>query len=611
MTTASHGRLVNPRLGTYFGIFASLFTALVVLLLIFEQLGAGHHLLRWLMLLGPIALFAAIGVGSACREPIEYFASGRRVPSVYCGLGLAASATGGTGMVAFTGLFFLNGFDAWCLVMGLSAGFVVMALGIAPYLRKVGAFTLPSYLGRRFESRLLRVASAAMVAVPMMLVIIAEVRMGAWAASLLSGQPETSMIMFILLVTTVTVLFGGMRALTWSNTAQEIASLLALLVPVGIVAAIVTNLPLPQLSHGPVLRAIGRAEFAQGVPIAIAPSLAFDFAGRELQALVHRMAEPYGSVGPLSFILAAFTVMTGVAAAPWLLPRCGATPGVYDTRKAVGWATVFCGIITLTVASVAVFLRDAVMDELVGRSAAEMPTWFLRLQELGWAGVEGNAQRLALSSFSFKRDTVLFALPHAAGLPTVLVLLALAGAVAAALIGASAGAVALANVLAEDILSGTRREPPPAGSRVMTARLAVVMVAVAAGTAALLVRADPLSLLLWALALSGSAAFPVLVLSVWWKRTTAFGALSGMAVGFAMAVVAMLAGEAGWLGVPAPLAAVFGVPAGFGAAVLASRMGKAPERLVLELVRDMRLPGGETIHDREMRLLRLQQRQQT
>jgi cation/acetate symporter len=127
---------------------------------------------------------------------------------------------------------------------------------------------------------------------------------------------------------------------------------------------------------------------------------------------------------------------------------------------------------------------------------------------------------------------------------------------------------------------------------------------------AMFVPADPLGLLLWGLALSGSAAFPVLVLSVWWKRINAFGALCGMIAGFAVAVLAILAGQAAWLGVPAALAAVFGVPVGFAAAMAASWVGRVPERHMLELVRDMRLPGGETIHDREMRLLRLQLRQQ-
>ena len=609
MSTASHGRLVNPRLGTYFGIFASAFISLVLLLLIFEQLGASDPMLRWVMLAGPMILFAGIGIAAGCREPSEFFASGRRVPAVYSGLGLACSAVGGTGIVALAGLFFLNGFDAWCLVIGFSAGFVVMALVIAPFLRKFGAFTVPSYLGRRFESGPLRVASATLLAVPMLLVITAEVRMGAWAASLLSGQPEMPMIMLIVLAAAATVMMGGMRSLTWSNTAQAIASLLALMVPVGIVAAVVTNLPLPQLSHGPVLRAIGRAEFAQGVPIAIAPSLAFELAGQELHTLAHRMAEPYGSVGPLAFILAGLSLMTGIAGAPWLLPRCGVNPGVYDARKAVAWATVFCGILTLTVSSVAVFLRDMVVDDLVGHSAEQMPLWFVNLQEMGWAAVDGNAARLPLASFSFKRDAVLFALPVAAGLPTVLQLLALEGAVASALIGASSGMVALASILAEDVLNGLRRELPPAGPRVASARLALMAVAAIAGAIAIMVPADPLSLLLWGLALSGSAAFPVLVLSVWWKRLNAFGALAGMVVGFTVAVLAVLAGQVSWLGVPSALAAVFGVPAAFAAAILAARMAPAPGRHVLEVVRDMRLPGGETIHDRELRLLRLQQRQ--
>jgi cation/acetate symporter len=124
-----------------------------------------------------------------------------------------------------------------------------------------------------------------------------------------------------------------------------------------------------------------------------------------------------------------------------------------------------------------------------------------------------------------------------------------------------------------------------------------------------MVPADPLSLLLWGLALSGSAALPVLVLSVWWKRLNAFGALAGMVAGFTVAVLAVLAGQVTWLGVPSALAAVFGVPAAFAVAMIAARMAPAPGRHVLEVVRDMRLPGGETIHDRELRLLRLQQRQ--
>ena len=100
------------------------------------------------------------------REPLEFFAAGRRVPAGYTGLGIANSAMGATGIVAMTGIFFLIGFDALCLVIGGLAGFVIMAIMLAPFFRKFGAFTVPSYLGRRFESRTVRLLAAALLSVP-------------------------------------------------------------------------------------------------------------------------------------------------------------------------------------------------------------------------------------------------------------------------------------------------------------------------------------------------------------------------------------------------------------------------------------------------------------
>src|SRR5690606_10639854 len=165
MPLSSRSRAVNPRLGIYFGIFTSAFTALVLVLLIFEQLGASDALLRGMMLGGPLVFYAAIGLLAATREPFEFFASGRRVPPFFNGLVLSVSAMGATGLVAGTGLLFLHGFDGWFLTIALTGGFVVMGILIAPYLRKFGAFTVPTFLGRRCESRLVRVTAAAIAAV--------------------------------------------------------------------------------------------------------------------------------------------------------------------------------------------------------------------------------------------------------------------------------------------------------------------------------------------------------------------------------------------------------------------------------------------------------------
>jgi cation/acetate symporter len=607
MAATTQRRLVNPMLGIYFGIFVSSIAAVVLMLLVLENLGASSTYLRLGMLLLPIALYVAVGAAAFCREPSDYLAAGRRVPAVYTGLVLAGSAVGGTGIVALTGLFLINGFDAWCIPIGLWAGFVVMALLVAPYLRKLGAYTVPSYLGRRLDNRFVRIVAAAVFLVPMVLVAAAELKMGAFAAAWLSGASEAFMMQMLVLALLPMLVLGGVRSLTWTNAGQAMVAILALIVPVTIWAALETSLPLPQLSHGPVLRAISRLESIQDVPRPLAPMLGLELAGLDVRLLGHRIAHPYASIGPVAFILMLLTVMCGVAAAPWLLPRMVCTPSVYETRKSAGWAIVFCGIVLLTAASVAVFMRDIVMDQIVGRAPGGVPEWFRQMAEAGLAGLRGNPPVVQVGHVGFKRDAVLFALPLAAGFPAVVLHMALAGVVAAALLGASAAIVAIGSMMAEDGVGGLVWEPAPQ-VRVTVARLAIGAVAVVTGWVAMLVPADPLDLLLWGLALSASAGFPVIVLCVLWKRLNAFGATVGMLCGFGTALLAILAGEAAWLGVPGSLAATFGMPAGFAGAIIASRMFGAPDRKVLSLVHEMRQPGRETIYDREARLQRLKQR---
>ncbi len=610
MSVTSRTRFVNPRLGTYFGIFASSLAGLVMLLLIFEELGTADALLRWAMLLGPIVLYAAIGLCVPTQEPLEFFAAGRRVPAGYTGLGIGVAAMGATGIVAVTGVFFLIGFDALCLMIGGLGGFVIMAVMLAPFLRKFGTFTVPSYLGRRFESKTVRLLSAALLTVPALLMLAAELRMGAYAAGWLSGQPASLMIVLLVAAFIAMVGVGGMRSLSWSGSAAAIAAVLALLVPVTIVAVMVTNFPLPQLTNGPLLRALMHSEAAQGLPIVDAPALAFGLPGEGFVHIAKRFTAPFGAIGPTAFVVATLTVMAGIASSPWLIPRVTMTPGVYETRKSLGWATVYFSLIMLTAAAVAVYMRDYLMDVVKGGAPAAIPEWMRRLVDLGFATVD-TAVPLTYTGFAIARDSVLLSLPVAAEMPSVFVYFAATGIVAAALVGAGAVASALGNVIAEDVVNGLSWEPLPRTGRVHMGRLAIVGAAVVGGLVALVAPTDPLRLLLWSLALSGSTFFPVIVLSIWWKRMNAFGAIAGMSCGFGVAVLTILAGAANILGLDGALAGILGLPAGIAGAVLASITTPAPGRSVLELVREIRVPGGEVIYDREMRLLRLKNRERT
>src|SRR5262249_45639632 len=154
--------------------------------------------------------------------------------------------------------------------------------------RKFGAYTIPTFLGRRFESRAVRVAAAGILGVPTLLLLAAEARFAGYTAAWLTGQSERLMAAVVISCAAAIVLLGGMRALTWSSVARAIVALLALAVSASIIAILVSNLPLPQLTHGNIVRVLARMELAQGVPVVLAPPLAFDLPGDGAEPLIKR-----------------------------------------------------------------------------------------------------------------------------------------------------------------------------------------------------------------------------------------------------------------------------------------------------------------------------------
>ena len=247
-------------------------------------------------------------------------------------------------------------------------------------------------------------------------------------------------------------------------------------------------------------------------------------------------------MGPGGFVVATLTLMGGVAAAPWLLPRVATAPGVYEARKSLGWATFIFGVVMLTVSAVAVFMRDAVMDVvLAGGDGAVAPPWLEQLIQLGFVEVDTRSARLAMTSVAVKRDAVLFSLPIAIGMPAVFFYLMLAGLRRCARRGERDGGCARQRARRgrRAALLGARPAGGEAHDRARRDRGGGRARRRHCGAAP----TDPLRLLLWAFALTGAAAFPVLVLSVWWKRINAFGALAGMATGFAVTMLAIIAGR--------------------------------------------------------------------
>jgi cation/acetate symporter len=601
-------RQINPRLGIYFSIFAAAFAGLTLFLVILEQLGYPDSWLRLVMIIAPAAFAAVIGIASISSAPDDYFASGRRVPAAFNGLIMAVTSLGATGLLGITGTYYLVGADAMCLSVGFFGGLVLAAILLVPYLRKFGAYTIPSYLSRRFGSRLVGIVAAVVLIVPVFLFLVAELRIGAALVKSLLNVKRGSLIWPAAIAICITVAPGGMRSLTWSNAAWSLIALIALLIPASIVSIVLTNLPFAQLSYGSLLSGLADKELASGLEVHRILPLKLELPDVNASAVSNPFAGYFGAFGRIGYVLMAFCIMLGVAAMPTMLTRAGTTPGVYESRKSMAWAVFLLGLILLTLPAVAVFARHLMFSEVVGKPPERLPEWLLALFQSGQARIDMQAPKITLQTVMLRRDSILLVMPALAGLPTALTYVAASGIVAAALAGSSARLVTIANMLSEDLTNANQTGSKLSTYRLPLARAALGIVGGFAAWMALQWTVDPLRLVVWSLSLAGASGLPVLVMSIWWKRINAPGALAGLIVGFGVTLTcivtdAVLDGP-GWFGIDSTMAAVFGVPAGVIAAVTVSLLTPAPDRETRALVRDMRIPGGETIHDRETRLAR-------
>ena len=212
-----------------------------------------------------------------------------------------------------------------------------------------------------------------------------------------------------------------------------------------------------------------------GVPIVLAPPLAFDLPGEGVEPLIKRFVQSFGSVGSLSFVLMSFVAAAGIAASPALLSRSGTTPGVYEARKSLGWAVLVIGLVLLTLPAVAVYLRAHAAR--AGRRPPRRPparSGSSCCSRRASPASRPRRRSVKLSGIGFERDAALFALPIAAGFPQVLVYLALAGALAAALAALASSLVAIAAIVAEDVVYGLPNETAPDAARIGTARVALL-----------------------------------------------------------------------------------------------------------------------------------------
>jgi cation/acetate symporter len=248
------------RLGRYYLFYVAGFVSLVGLLAVAEQFGLSPRWIGQIFLFATIAIYASIGVISRTSDVSEYYVAGRRVPALFNGMATAADWMSAASFIGLAGTLYYSGFEGLAFVMGWTGGYVLVALLLAPFLRKFGQFTIPDFLGARYEGHFARVVGVFAGVLASFVYVVAQIYGVGLITSRLIGI-EFEIGVFVGLAGILVCSFlGGMRAVTWTQVAQYVILIIAYLVPVTILSYKVTGIPLPQVMYGKVLQDLGVKE---------------------------------------------------------------------------------------------------------------------------------------------------------------------------------------------------------------------------------------------------------------------------------------------------------------------------------------------------------------
>lgn len=652
-TQSSGGGDFTSNLGKIYAIYTGGFFAFIVLIAILEQMGVPNRILGYMFVGFTVIVYAFIGILSRTMQVSEYYVAGRKVPAFYNGMATGADWMSAASFIGMAGTLFLLGYDGLAFVLGWTGGYVLVAVLIAPFLRKFGAYTVPDFLAARYGGNGARMMGVIVLLFCSFTYVVAQIFGTGLIAQRFLGLDFTVAVYIGLLGILVCSMLGGMRAVTWTQVAQYIVLIVAYLIPVIILSAKKFGLPIPQLTYGQALDQITALE--QG----------FVKSGLATEAFVAAKAHvtPFTSYSPGNFFALILCLMVGTASLPHVLMRYFTTPSVREARISVAWSLLFIFLLYFTAPAYAAFSKLEVYQTLIGKNIADLPQWVYTYGNLGLVNIcgkaaasieavktacgaiAGHAGIVRLQDFGINTDVVVIATPEIGGMPYVIAGLVAAGGLAAALSTADGLLLAIANALSHDVYYKILDPNAPTKRRLYVSRVFLVIVGLLAAWTASQRPADILAMVAWAFSLAAGGLFPALVLGVWWKRTTSQGAVAGMIAGFVVTLGYLLlsryfpgygvayfgmssllnpisglpvvdlaktmaapdamqawvtgahamASKVGWFNINNISAAIFGLPVGFGVMILVSLMTKAPSEEMQRFIEEVRKPRGKTM----------------
>lgn len=480
-------------------------------------------------------VYIGIAIWSKAKSTGEFYVAGKGVPSVANGMATAADWMSAASFISMAGIISFVGRDGSMYLMGWTGGYVLLALLLAPYLRRFGKFTVPDFIGDRYYSSTARVVAVVCAIFVSFTYVCGQMQgVGLVFARFLEVDQTKGVLIGMGLVFFYAVM-GGMKGITYTQVAQYCVLIFAFTVPAIFIAIQMTGNPVPQVGFGGEYKESG--VYLLDRLDGLSTELGFG-------------AYTEGSKGTFDLFCITAALMLGTAGLPHVIVRFYTVKKVKAARSSAFWALLFIAILYTAAPAVAVFARTNLLDTVSGKKYEEMPSWFKnweKTQMISWDDKNGdgliqytgknekNADKkpadLAMNELTVNRDIMVLANPEIAKLPDWVVGLVAAGGLAAALSTAAGLLLVISTAVAHDLVKRTLKPNLSDKQELKVARFAAGGAVIIAGYFGINPPDYVAAVVAFAFGLAASSFFPAIILGIFWKRANMQGVVTGMIVG--------------------------------------------------------------------------------
>ncbi len=548
----------------------------------------------WILVGITFTLYIGIAIWSRAGSTKEFYVAGGGVSPLANGLATAADWMSAASFISMAGLISFNGYDGSVFLMGWTGGYVLLALLLAPYLRKFGKFTVPDFIGDRYYSNTARSVAVFCALLVSFTYVAGQMRgVGLVFSRFLEVDINTGVIIGMIIVLFYAVL-GGMKGITYTQVAQYCVLIFAFMVPAIFISIQMTGNAIPQLGFG------GTDD--QGVYLLDK----LDGLHRELGFSEYTS----GSKSKLDVFFITAALMVGTAGLPHVIVRFFTVKKVSDARKSAGWALLFIAILYTTAPAIAVFARTNMIETVNDKEYDEMPQWYTTWEETGLVSFDdknndGKIQYrgdVEKNELTIDKDIMVLANPEIAGLPNWVIALVAAGGLAAALSTAAGLLLVISSSVSHDLIKKMIKPDISEKGELIAARLSAVVAVCVAGYFGINPPDFVAATVALAFGLAAASFFPAIVMGIFSKKMNKQGAISGMVAGMLLMLFYMTKFKFDFFGGGTKDDWWFGIsPEGFGTvamivnftiAIVISKFTPNPPQKVQEIVENIRIPSG-------------------